>query len=353
MEAQHNIIDVLRSADRPAFLVSGGVIRQANDAALKRMVPVGQPIEPMLVTGREEYAGFREGWLGLSIRVDKTEYNATIHPFGTDQIFTIELGEDDARLQALSLAAVELRKPLSNIMAITDQLFPKLDAADDRQLAQINRGLAQLQRIVGNMSGAAGCYRACPNLEVRNVDDVLRELFEQTAALCEEAGVQLTYAGLHAQVYSQIDADRLERCVYNIISNALKYTPRGGSIRVALTRRGNTLYLTVQDSGSGLSGKLSGSLFGQYRRDPGIEADQGLGLGMRLIHSCAAIHGGTVLLGPGPEQGLKLTVSLPIRLGDTQLRSFRKRVDYAGERNHGLIELSESLPWELYKPHRK
>lgn len=352
MEAPHNLIEVLRASDRPAFLVSGGVIRQANQAAENRMIPVGEPIGPLLLTGQEEYAAFTEGWLGLSIRVGEAEYQVSVHPFGEDHIFTVEPGEDDARLQALSLAAVELRKPLSNIRVVTDQLFPRLDESNDRQLAQINRGLAQLERLVNNMAGAVSCYRNSLNLEVRDVDSVLRELFERAAALCQEAGVSLTYRGLDTVVYSRIDEDRLERCLYNVISNALKHTPKGGQIQADLSRRGNSLQLTILDPGTGLGESLSRDLYGLYRREPAIGDERGLGLGMRMVHACVTLHGGTVLLCPRKDGGTRLTINLPIRLGGTELRSYRNRVDYAGEQDHGRIELSESLPWELYKPRR-
>ena len=76
----------------------------------------------------------------------------------------------------------------------------------------------------------------------------------------------------------------------------------------------------------------------------------GLGLGMLLIRSTAALHGGTVLIDHPENTGTRITVSFTIRQNNATLRSPRMRIDYAGERDHGLIELSDVLPASLYGP---
>ena len=76
----------------------------------------------------------------------------------------------------------------------------------------------------------------------------------------------------------------------------------------------------------------------------------GIGLGMVLIRSVASVHGGTVLIDQPTGEGTRITMTLQIRQAtDSALRSPIMKIDYAGERDHGLIELSESLPAGLYK----
>ena len=105
------------------------------------------------------------------------------------------------------------------------------------------------------------------------------------------------------------------------------------------------------DSGSGIAENLRGSLFTRYAREPGLEDGRyGVGLGMVLIRSTAAAHGGTVLIDHPDDCGTRITVSLAIRQGDPVVRSPRFAIDYAGERDHGLIELSDVLPAQLYDP---
>ena len=112
------------------------------------------------------------------------------------------------------------------------------------------------------------------------------------------------------------------------------------------------LHLQVLDSGSGIAQQIRSSIFHRYLRQPGIEDSRwGLGLGMVLIRSAAASHGGTVLIDSPTGAGTRVTMTLAIRQRtEAALRSPILRVDYAGERDHGLIELSDSLPAALYEP---
>lgn len=356
MESPTNIITMLQMMDRPAFCVSDGIIIDANPAARNRLLPIGLPVEPLLLTGHEEYAAFSEGWLYLTLQISGTNYGATIHRIDQFHIFTMEPGTVRSELQALALAAQQLRAPLSNIMTATERLFPDLMQESESpvldQMARINKSINQMMRIIFNMSDASRYSSTPPRMETQDVDAVLREVFEQAAVLCEQAGVQLEYSGLVSPAYSLIDSEQLERSIYNILSNSLKATSKGGWIRAKLTRRGNTLYLTVQDSGSGLNKPVRGNPFDLYLREPSISDGSGLGLGLTLIRACATSHGGTVLWDPIGSSSPRLTLSLPIRLDSGNLRSPARSIDYAGERNHSLIELSDSLPPELYKPHK-
>lgn len=355
---QSNMNQMLQMLDRPAFFVSGGVITQANQAALSRMIPLGGEIQPLLRTGAAEYAEFTQGWMYLTLEVEGMPVGACIRRLDTCDVFTLEPENAGGEYRALALAAQELRAPLGAVLSMTERLFPALTLDDGspaaEQTARINRGLHQMLRVICNMSDAARYAVGTPVLETRDVDAVLRELFDQAVPLCQCCGIHLTYTGLPAAAHCLVDTEQLERCIYNILSNSLQSTAPGGSIHASLTRRGNTLYLTVEDTGSGIPPERMGDVFTQFLRSPSlVDPDHGLGLGMTLIRGCASAHGGTVLLTPSETGGLKLTVSLSIRLDSTRLASPRMRVDYAGERSHGLIELSGSLPHTLYQPKKR
>ena len=118
-----------------------------------------------------------------------------------------------------------------------------------------------------------------------------------------------------------------------------------------LTRNGRMLRLSVTDSGSGIAQSVRSSVFSRYLRQPALEDSRyGIGLGMVLIRTAAAHHGGAVLIDQPEGVGTRITMTMSIRQSkQATLRSNVLRVDYAGERDHGLIELSECLPTELYE----
>ena len=96
---------------------------------------------------------------------------------------------------------------------------------------------------------------------------------------------------------------------------------------------------------------MRGTVYSRYRRQPGMEDNRfGIGLGMVLIRSTATAHGGTVLIDHPSEGGVRLTMTLAIKQNlDSAVRASIMQVDYAGERDHSLIELSDVLPSSLYE----
>lgn len=357
MEQLTDAIGLLDLMDRPAFCVKAGIITKVSTAATAYLIEPGARINALLETGSEEYALFNGGCLYLSLNINEHILGASVTRVGELDIFCLEQQADNAELQAMALAAQELREPLANVMATAERLFPvsalENDPATREQVSRINRGLFQMLRVIGNMSDA-GRYTTdqARRQELRDICAVVDEAFDKAAVLLEHTGVDLTYTGYPTPVYSLADSEKLERAILNILSNAIKFTPRGGSIDARLTRRDNKLYLSVRDTGNGIGSDVRGNVFSRYTRQPGLEDSRfGIGLGMVLIRAAAAVHGGTVLIDQPDHSGTRITMSLAIRQ-DTrgQLRSPILHLDYAGERDHGLIELSEFLPPDLYDP---
>ena len=355
MEHLNNITQLLDLMVCPAFCVKDGRITYANQDAARSGICTDASVNELLITGQQEYAGFQDGSLYLTVRVAGVQLGATVSRLQGLDIFVLDQDSEQSQLQTMALAAQELRAPLSNIMAVADDLFPMASQEEDPTaqalVARINRGLYQMLRIVGNMSDA---YRyskdAESQMEFRDVCSIWDEFWAHSAELVSHAGITLKYSGLRESVTCLIDIEKLERAASNMLSNAIKFTPKGGTIDVRLSRTGSMLYLTVQNSGNVIPEQLRGSLYSRYLRQPGIEDSRfGIGLGMVLIRSAATAHGGTVLMEHLQDQGTRITMTMQIRQDSgNSVRSPILRVDYAGEREHKLIELSETLPPELY-----
>lgn len=356
MEERLDAFGMLDLMVHPGFCVKDNIILHANQAALALMLTPGKTVSELLRTGKEEYAAFKGDCLYLTLDIGGECRSASVTQVEDYHVFLLDQDADQAELQAMALAAQELREPLAKVMITADRLFPMAALQDDpehrEQAARLNRGLLQLLRVIGNMSDAQR-YAADrgANLETRNVTSLMQEIFDRSGELVSQAGVTLTFRNLDAPVDCLVDSEKLERAVLNILSNAIKFTPQGGTVDCSLTRRGNMLCLQVQDSGTGIPDAIRSQLHSRYRRQPGIEESRyGIGLGMVLIRSAAAIHGGAVLVDRPDGCGTRITMTLAIRRAQgSTLRSPVLRMDYAGERDHGLVELSESLPAFLYE----
>ena len=356
MENTEETYAMLHQIPNPAFLVRDGVITEANYGARQRQLAPNTPVQALLLTGREEYPQFQDGCLYLTLSLLGLPCSASVTRIGQQDLFVLEQDSDQAELQSMALAAQILRTPLSNVMTVADQLFPLISVEDSPknqdQVARINRGLYQMLRIVCNMSDAYryGCDTALQG-EIRDITALVREQFQATAPLVSHTGIDLQFSVPNEAVFCLVDAQKLERAISNILSNAIKFTPKGSSIEASLTRKGRMLYLTVRDGGSGISRELAGAVYHRYQRQPGIEDSRfGIGLGMVLIRNAAAAHGGTVLTQQSETGGLRLTMTIPIRQSqDPMVRSPIICADYAGERNHWLLELADCLPAELYR----
>ncbi|HVK65303.1 MAG TPA: GAF domain-containing protein [Polyangium sp.] len=111
------------------------------------------------------------------------------------------------------------------------------------------------------------------------------------------------------------DPSRLQQVVWNLLSNALKFTPKGGRIDVRLARTGDEAVLVVSDSGRGIRAELLPHIFERFRQGDGTltRASGGLGLGLSIVRHLVEAHGGTVRAeSDGPDTGAKFTVKLPI-----------------------------------------
>lgn len=355
MEKQIEMSGMLEMVPQPAFLVDQGIIALVNQAARHLTLEADTPVASMLFDDAQEYAAFGGGCLCLTLTIAGCSMSATVTRMNSLDLFVIDPTSDQAELKAMALTAMEFREPLSDIMTIKTHLIeaiaPEQKEAADPWIAQMNRRLSQMHRGLCNMADAVQyASETRPKMAYQNVCAVLDEIFERSTALAERAGYQLNYSGLPQDITCLIAADRLERCVYNMLSNAMKNSPVGGTIDASLTRKGKKLYLSIRDYGSGVPPHLLSSLYSRYRRQPGIEdPNAGLGLGMVLVRNTAAAHGGTVLIDQPNGTGTRVTISLSIRTtGSETLREGIIPVDYAGEYDHALLELSDVLPPEFY-----
>lgn len=335
----------------PAFTVEDGRLRLVNDKAAAMLLRPGDPVEPLLATGAAELAAFTDGCLCLTVRIGSEVRPAAVELVDGRQVFFLEERRSGEGLELLALAAQKLRAPLGDVMAAADGLFPALAHWEDpglqEKMARMNRGLYQLLRLIGNLSDAQGYLlgEAALQAEQTELGAFFGELLEKAGDLGVESGVHIGYTAPEEPVLGLVDRQKLERAVYNLLANALRAAPKGSTIRCELRAQRDRAWLSVSDSGR--QRFTEGDLFARYRRDPAVDAG-GLGLGLPLARQVAALHKGALLLRQGPE-GMTAVLSVALQgAGEAALASQLRQPDYAGCRDHCLLELAEVLPLEAY-----
>jgi signal transduction histidine kinase len=347
MDEINNLNRILELLPQPVFCVQNGSVLCPNHAARQLFIETGLPIDELLGDAKEDYAQFDGSAMYLQLALPGMQIGACVTRMDGFDIFVTEQAHTE--LQAMALAAQQFRQPLSDVMSILNRTEIKTGTAYQGEL---HRGLFQMKRLVLNMSDAARYATETSHDQVcMNICSVTAELFEKIELLAAGSGITLIHSCPREPILTMLNEEKLERALYNMISNAMKVTPKGGTIEASLSCSRGRLYLSVRDHGGGIPQEILGSVYTRFLRQPSLNhGEEGLGLGMSLIRSAAIHHGGSVLIAQPKDGGTKITMSLSIRKNpDSILRSNILSVDYAGYQDHGLIELSDILPADLYR----
>ncbi len=354
MEEKNSLFPWLELLEYPAFCVKDGKVAAVNTGATQHLLHPGMDIHEIVTDHWEKYSSFSDGSLYLTIYTSGVPCDACVTRTADYDLFTLRKDGDAERLQVLTLAAQKLRIPLSNVMMLTDVLLKELNIENGKrkqQANQVNQGLFQLLRIISNMSDAVSDQTlGFPGMETVDLRALFREVVEKIRAYSAGSGSRIFYSEPDAPVWGLADPEKLERAVSNLLSNAMKFSPRKSTITAKLTVSGDTLTFTVSNPTT--ENIPHHRFWSRYRREPAIENGQcGLGLGMTLVSSCATAHKGTVLIDQPEDKRIRVTMTIAIQNRDTgALRSPVMRIsDYAGGRDKTLLEFAEVLSAEEYE----
>jgi signal transduction histidine kinase/ActR/RegA family two-component response regulator len=220
-----------------------------------------------------------------------------------------------AKDEFLAMLGHELRNPLSPIVTALE-LLELRGQAESREVVIIRRQVQHMVRLVDDLLDVSRITRGKVHLEKQAVEIavVVARAVEMASPLLEQRqhalAVDVPAAGL--EVYG--DADRLAQVAANLLTNAARYTPPGGSIRVRGYVEDGEIVLSVRDNGQGLSAELLPRVFNLFVQGPRSADRQegGLGVGLTLVRSLVAMHGGRVeAQSDGPGKGSTFLVRLP------------------------------------------
>jgi PAS domain S-box-containing protein len=255
-------------------------------------------------------------WVGSSTDIDdrKSIEEGLVRQYAESE--TLSRAKDEF----LATSSHELRTPLTSILGWSELLVTgELDAETQREAIESIRQSARAQsRLIDDMLDVSRLLtgKLQLNSEVVDVAATLLLAIRAIAPAAENKNIRLEKSFVRdaSRVYG--DATRLQQVFWNILSNAVKFTPPGGTIRVRLSSTDSQVEVEVTDSGEGIGRDFLPRVFESLTQEGGTSTRHhgGLGLGLSIVKQLVEIHGGTVRAeSEGEGQGSTFTVTLPGR----------------------------------------
>ena len=213
-------------------------------------------------------------------------------------------------------AAHELRTPLA-AMRTEAEVALRSSRSPDRDQRVLENLLEEMERLTRLVSQLLFLCRedaglGTDDLQIICLEDLVSEVGEHMDVAAQEKGVNLS-VDLPGPFPVQGDADRLRQLVFNLLDNAIKYTPPGGTVAVRGEASNGQIRITVADTGIGIPADHLPHVFDRfYRVDPARSPEtEGSGLGLAICHSIAEAHGGRLGIDSNFGSGTRVTLVLP------------------------------------------
>ena len=252
----------------------------------------------------------------------------------TDADLLSERARSDAALahrdDFLGIVAHDVRNLLNGVVLNLEVMRsggpgPRADGAAER----IRRAAARMTRLIGDLVDVTSINAGKLAMDRKEVDAgaLVREATETFLPAAEEKGIALSAVVPEAPAGAELDRGRILQVLANLISNAIKFTPSGGTVSVAVEPGRSNLRFLVEDTGPGIPAAMRKAVFDQFRQ-VGRNDTRGQGLGLYISKSIVDAHGGRIWAESGSEGGTRVLFTLPCRSprrGRTSTDASRRR----------------------------
>lgn len=269
-----------------------------------------------------------------SVEIERTGASEGILRFGLrpirrdDQKLVMVLIEDitqqrvaeKSRSEFVAQATHELRTPLTNIRLYVEEALDlgEEDAAErSRCLNVINSETRRLERVVSDMLSVSEIEAGSLRLNEGDIriDALVADLLEDYDAQAREKSITLKFDVSPKLPVLRGDREKLAISLHNLVGNALKYTPNGGTVEVAVDADESSFTFVVSDTGIGISPQDQARIFERFQRakDTRVEQITGSGLGLALAREFARLHGGDITVESEIDKGSTFSLVVPVR----------------------------------------
>ena len=221
-----------------------------------------------------------------------------------------------SKLMFFTNVSHDLRTPLALIAEPVAQLAASHALGEhDHTLAKIaDKNVHILRRLINQILDFRKFENGKLDLSLAEIDlgKAVVEWAEAFANLGRRRGLKLNIVPADTPLVAAVDPEKMERVLFNLLSNAFKYTPAGGEVTVTCGRSGDCVFFSVADTGEGISERDLGNIFERFFHVDKVHPN-GSGIGLSLCKAFVELHGGTISVESRLREGSVFTVTLPLR----------------------------------------
>lgn len=223
----------------------------------------------------------------------------------------------EAKDEFLAQLSHELRNPLNAVLGWADLLLSdpsKLEASSRRGLEVIQRNAKVQARLIDDLLDVSRIVRGSLRLELtpHSLEPILRGALESVESAAAAKGITIKTIVDPAIAPVNADAVRMQQVIWNLLSNGVKFSPKGGTVVVSLKESDSSVVLDVENTGRGIEPELLPHLFDRFHQGTaGLNSKMGLGLGLAIARGIVELHGGRISA-KNTMVGARFTVELPI-----------------------------------------
>ena len=242
----------------------------------------------------------------------------------------------------------DLRTPLTLIAEPVEQLAEadNLTAQQHTLMRIANKNVKILRRLINQILDFRTYENGKLNVNLTEVHPgpLMAEWVDSFVAVARKRSIRITSDITLPDGFAMaVDTEKMERIVFNLMSNAVKYTPDNGRICFGCREENGSLVITVDNSGRGISAENIKNIFERFYQVDKVNPN-GSGIGLSLVKAFVELHGGTIRVESEEDKGSRFTVTLPVRHVDTQTVDAVRRVIPDSEVDAELGEIEPELP---------
>jgi signal transduction histidine kinase len=219
--------------------------------------------------------------------------------------------------------AHELRTPLMAIQATVEAMVDGVYEPTEERLVTVNSEIQRLSRLVNALLKLSRLENRAEPMkeEVVDVGELIAGIVATHEIFVSDSGLTLDYQA-EPEVMVKGDSDMIRQATANLISNAVRYTPEGGTITVSVSRGDLMAHIAVRDTGIGLSKEEARMVFSRFwRADAGRNREQGgLGIGLAVVKEIVDRHGGWVQVEGEKDKGACFTIHIPLYIEEEPVK---------------------------------